>query len=226
MGYKCPYCHEVCFNDGKITRTYYLSFGTDNLCNMSEDDLNTNSINVYFSRCPNCNKTSIQVNPYWRNHKMKFNFKYPSATVIPLPEYIPQAIQDDYLEAIAIADLSPKASATLARRCLQGMIHDFWNIKEKNLNAEITSLHGKIPESQWKAIDGLRKIGNIGAHMEKSTELIVDVEPDEAKKLIKLIELLIEKWYVARHDEEQLLEEITSIASEKEAQRNSDPVSK
>ncbi len=45
------------------------------------------------------------------------------------PSYIPSPIMDDYREACAIADLSPKASATLSRRCLQGMIRDFWGGK-------------------------------------------------------------------------------------------------
>ena len=79
----------------------------------------------------------------------------------------------------------------------------------------------KIPASQWSAIDALRKIGNIGAHMEKDINLIIDVEPDEAKSLIKLIELLIDKWYVARHDEEALLADITNLGHEKQKLRKS-----
>ena len=152
---------------------------------------------------------------------MKFSFSYPPTMALQLPEYIPEAIRSDYEEAVSIVDLSPKASATLARRCLQGMIHDFWKIKEKNLNAEITALKGKVSPSQWKAIDGLRKIGNIGAHMEKDVQLIIDVDPGEAKKLIKLIELLIEKWYISRYDEEQLFDEISKLADAKETERKS-----
>ena len=44
---------------------------------------------------------------------------------------------------------------------------------------------------------------------------------DEAKKLLKLIELLMDKWYIARHDEEQLLSDITDIANDKESQKQS-----
>lgn len=99
------------------------------------------------------------------------------------------------------------------------MIHDYWEIHEKNLNAEITSLKDKVPPAQWKALDALRKVGNIGAHMEKDVNLIIDIEPDEAKKLLKLIELLFEKWYIARHDEETLLSDIVGIADEKDAER-------
>ena len=31
----------------------------------------------------------------------------------------------------------------------------------------------------WQAIDAVRSIGNIGAHMEKDINLIVDVDPEE-----------------------------------------------
>lgn len=99
------------------------------------------------------------------------------------------------------------------------MIHDFWEIKEKNLNAEITRLKEKVSPTLWQAMDGLRKIGNIGAHMESDVNLIIDIEPDEAKKLLRLIEMLFEKWYVERHKEEVLLGEIVGIAEDKEKQR-------
>jgi hypothetical protein len=44
----------------------------------------------------------------------------PPSTAKVFPNYVPQPIRDDYIEACKIKDLSPKASATLSRRCLQG----------------------------------------------------------------------------------------------------------
>lgn len=55
--------------------------------------------------------------------------------------------------------------------------------------------------------------------MEKDINLIVDIDPDEAEKLLKLIELLIDKWYIARHDEESLYSEIMNIDESKQASR-------
>ena len=54
----------------------------------------------------------------------------PSSRAKPQPEFIPQALREDYEEACKIRNLSPKASATLARRCLQGMIRDFADVRE------------------------------------------------------------------------------------------------
>lgn len=158
----------------------------------------------------------------------KLRFSHAQVDIIPqnynaykvYPDYVPKQICDDYREAALIMSHSPKASATLLRRCLQGMIHDFWDIHGKNLNAEITTLKSKnIPSTQWAAIDGLRKLGNIGAHMEHDVNTIIDIDEGEAQKLMKLIELLIEKWYIARHDEEALFAEITGMADEKQIQR-------
>lgn len=220
MAYICPYCHLACFDDGNLTAYHYLSYEHDGILNVKSDE-DSMPLRIELTKCPNCGKVSVTVESMYGKKERIPPYSFPPANVADLPEYLPTAVKNDYLEAIAVVNLSPKASATLARRCLQGMIHDFWGIREKNLNAEITSLQGKIPAAQWNAIDALRKIGNIGAHMESDINLIIDVEPDEAQKLIKLIELLIDKWYVARHDEEELFSEITAISSEKEGERKS-----
>lgn len=221
MSYTCPYCRSVCVGGSEVVTTRHFSFSSIEALSRNHY-MPFDTVTLTMGKCPACKKVSVDLNSYYDNDKSySFSFSHPPANALSLPDYIPAAIRGDYLEAVAIIDLSPKASATLARRCLQGMIRDFWGIIEKNLNAEISSLQGKVPSTQWQAIDGLRKIGNIGAHMEKDVELIIDVDPDEAKKLIKLIELLLQKWYVARHDEEQLFAEITAIADEKEAERHS-----
>lgn len=171
-------------------------------------------------RCPACEKISTFAVGIGSNVEGKTVHIFPESTAIQFPEYVPLAIREDYEEACSIVTKSPKASATLARRCLQGMIRDFWNIHEKNLNAEITSLRPLVPAAQWDAIDAVRRVGNIGAHMEHDVNLIVDVSPDEARALLSLIELLVDKWYVDRHDTKLLYEKITAIGDEKSNQLN------
>ncbi|EQC4538723.1 DUF4145 domain-containing protein [Cronobacter sakazakii] len=131
------------------------------------------------------------------------------------PAYIPDAVLNDYKEACAIIDLSPKASATLARRCLQGMIRDFWEVKADTLYKEIQAIEDKVDPLIWDGIESIRKVGNIGAHMEKDINLIVDVNPEEADLLIEMIEMLLEGWYVARYNREQKLQRIKQIAADK-----------
>jgi hypothetical protein len=157
----------------------------------------------------------------------------PRSTGKPQPEYIPLALREDYEQACAIRDLSPKAAATLVRRCLQGMIRDFCEITDKRtLNDEIRALKalvndGRAPsgvtEETISAIDHVRSIGNIGAHMEKDINLIVDIDANEAQVLIELVEMLFEDWYVARQNRQERLARIGVIANEKQETRDGPP---
>lgn len=140
----------------------------------------------------------------------------PQGSGKPFPNYIPKAIRNDYNEACLIESLSPKASATLSRRCLQGMIRDFWGIKGRTLYEEVQALEDKVDGATWKAIDAVRKIGNIGAHMERDIDTIIDVDPQEAGLLIELIETLLTEWYIARSDREARMAAIVAAAAAKD----------
>jgi hypothetical protein len=156
----------------------------------------------------------------------------PPSSARPQPDCIPQPIRDDYFEACAIRDLSPKASATIARRCLQGMIRDFCGISKKRLFDEIDELRRRVHEGKAppgvqpdgvEAIDHVRLIGNIGAHMEADINVIVDVDPDEAQILIELVETLFLEWYVAREARTQRFSKLKSIAADKKDQKQLPP---
>lgn len=217
MTYKCPFCNVICHDDGKITKRCYESFEHSGITSIQDSDIG--NVVLELSKCPECGKVAVELSSYYKSEEKIIPYSYPPAGTIPLPDYIPQPICADYIEAVSIVNASPKASATLSQRCLQGMIRDFWGIKKGRLVDEIQELQRKIPPAQWSAIDALRKIGNIGAHMEKDVNSIVDVDPSEAKSLLKLIELLIDKWYIARHDEEKLLLEISKMGDEKQSLR-------
>lgn len=47
------------------------------------------------------------------------------------------------------------------------MIRDFWGIVQSRLKDEIDALKDKVDPETWQAIDVVREIGNIGAHVEK-----------------------------------------------------------
>lgn len=127
-----------------------------------------------------------------------------------LPEYIPEYLREDYYEAYKIIELSPKSSATLARRCLQGMIRDFWNIKKGKLIEEIKELENKteIDFETKRIMEILRKFGNSGAHLEKDVNLIIDIKKEDAKILLNLLEELFQNWYIAKHEKEERLKRL------------------
>jgi len=183
--------------------------------------------------CPNpyCKRISLSVNYFEYDKKspddtLRKRVLKETWNLIPLtnakhiPEYVPNPIIEDYQEACSILNLSPKASATLSRRCLQGMIRDFFKVSKSRLIDEIEAIKDKVDSITWKSIDAVRKIGNIGAHMEKDINIIVDVDPNEAAILIQLIEQLMNDWYVNRHERELRHQEIIKISQSKDVKKS------
>lgn len=222
--WKCPFCNR----DTTITWSNY-----------SEDDVVFDKDNKYgpfvmklqFTVCPNeqCRELSLKAGLYKAIYEGRYKPKdliqewnlVPQSRCRVFPGYIPQQLREDYNEACAILNFSPKASATLSRRCLQGMIRDFWNIIDKRtLKQEIDAIQDRIEPEVWDAIEAVRKVGNIGAHMDKDVDLIVNVEPGEAEQLIELIEMLFDEWYINKHERKQRLLKIKQIPENKASQKS------
>lgn len=228
MNFKCPYCSQP------TTITDPNRFDSWEEISIALSDKGKVGFTVNAITCPNsdCKKlylkvalTNVENNQetrwQWRpTRTLKTWQLLPESHAKVLPSYVPSPIQEDYYEACRIRDLSPKASATLSRRCLQGMIRDFWGIKKNTLKEEIDSLEELVDELTWQAINSVRKVGNIGAHMEKDINLIIDVNPSEAQLLIELIEQLVDDWYKVRHEKEERLKKIKALATEKEGRKN------
>ncbi|WP_151823660.1 DUF4145 domain-containing protein [Acinetobacter nosocomialis] len=217
FGWRCPYCNHTCtitnYNISNKTNTfnlknkYKVALGLDTLvivCPNPECEEICVKASLFKSQSPNLYSPEPLPEKEWSLLPQSSSKTY-STTIIP------EVILNDYEEACLIKDLSPKASATLARRCLQGMIRDFWKVKEKNLFEEIKAIQDKIEPEVWEAIDSIRSLGNIGAHMEKDINIIVDVEPDEAQLLISLLEMLFDEWYIAANERKERLQKIKDL---------------
>lgn len=223
FSWTCPHCQR----DTSITTNYY----SEEKCFWGGiENSYTFQTNAIFCPNNNCRKITLEVAIFknsqgpdgssYKDKQLSHWKLIPHSKAKPFPEYIPKVIRDDYTEACLILDLSPKASATLSRRCLQGMVRDFWGVKAKNLHQEILAIKEKIDEDLWLAIDNIRTMGNFGAHMEKDINLIIDVEPKEAEYLIGLIEMLIEEWYIAREKRKQRINNVNQMTAEKVEQKN------
>lgn len=222
----CPYCNH---NTTIVNENHQLNRFEFNKGNK----YGYQAIKVYVTVCPNpeCGEYALEMSLHdhvqdgqgYKDLKAKRQWRLmPATTSKPMPPYVPAAITADYEEACAIKILSPKASATLSRRCLQGMIRDFFDVKKNRLIDEIEAIRDKVDPSTWAAIDAVRQIGNIGAHMEKDIDLIIDVDPEEAELLINLIESLVQDWYIVRHQREERLRALVSVASAKQEQRRNE----
>lgn len=233
MNWECPFCnHKQTATEANRKTRITNEFGEENSLQGK----------IYLQGetivCQNaeCRQTSLTAKCF-KKHYVDGEFRYaliqewklwPESSALPQPDYIPKPITEDYYEACRIINLSPKASATLARRALQGMLRDFGQAKGNTLYHEIEDLSKKVAAATAPreihpdtidVIHAIREIGNIGAHMEKDVNTIVDVTPEEANALIKLVELLFKEWYQARETRKTRLAETIAIADAKKKQK-------
>jgi len=222
FNWECPFCgHKAVVHDGDegTVSSFRHLFDNDN-------KYGPQSVRGQIIVCPNeeCQEYTLHVTTYNcqpQYGQMKETEQREIWRLVPdseakvFPDYIPEPILADYQEACSIRDKSPRASATLSRRCLQGMIRDFWNVRKNRLIDEIDAIEDKVDPETWDAIDGVRQIGNIGAHMEKDINVIVDVDPGEAQLLIELVETLLAEWYVAKHERQRRMAAVKDAAAAK-----------
>ncbi|WP_029527030.1 DUF4145 domain-containing protein [Polaromonas glacialis] len=219
FNWNCPHCERaVTITDERLSNDRH-TLGIENA-------EGRRSFVSRFFVCPNpdCKRftlTATLCESTWQNGGERVGTAIQHWNLIPdsraknFPDYIPKAILDDYREACLIRDLSPKASATLSRRCLQGMIRDFWKVKPGRLVDEISAIQPHVDPLTWDAIEAVRKIGNIGAHMERDIDIIVDVDPNEANLLIELIETLMREWYINREERRARMGHLVAAAAAK-----------
>ncbi len=224
--WKCPHCnHDTVIGEANSsTNIHFYNSKKGNMALVT---------NVRVCPNPKCDEFSITADLYNANMTSKTEYTidlmnnldswmlHPKSIARVQPDYIPLQIRNDYYEACAIVKLSPKASATLSRRCMQGMIRDRWNVFDNynRLIEEIRRLQDLIDPLTWAAIDAVRRMGNIGSHMEGDINKIIDIDKNEAEILIRLIEELFHDWYIVRHEREEIKKKIIEKADEKKPKR-------
>ncbi len=225
FNWECPFCgHKAVVHD----QEHGTVFSFRHVFN-HENKYGDQSVSGQIIVCPNeeCQEYTLHVTTFdcrpagygaFRDTEQREIWRLiPDSEAKVFPDYIPEAILSDYQEACSIRDKSPRASATLSRRCLQGMIRDFWKVKKNRLVDEIDAIQDKVDPETWDGIDGVRQIGNIGAHMEKDINVIVDVDPGEAQYLIELVETLLTEWYVAKHERQKRMAAVKDAAAKKKS---------
>lgn len=206
--FTCLHCGLAFTETDQNPRTYWMNRRT---IITSRADAHQ-CVEVKIAYCENCGQESVVVRSINGSIGDEAIGKYPNINYTQFPDYVPIAIRSDYQEARQIVELSPKASATLSRRCIQGMIRDRWGVSKSRLADEIDALPDEVPYAHKQALHALRKIGNIGAHMEKDVNLILDVTQEDAEKLCAVVEFLIKEWYVNRHESEELMKTLSEIS--------------
>lgn len=174
MKYTCPYCNKPTTATEPHVYKNELDMDLGEHSTLGHMHFVVNAISCPAQDCRRLFLNAFIGEKRWIQHVSRYTYDVkhkwqllPESEAKVLPDYIPKVISEDYYEACRIRDLSPKASATLSRRCLQGMIRDFWKISKARLKDEVDALEEKVDADVWESIDAVRSVGNIGAHMEK-----------------------------------------------------------
>lgn len=135
----------------------------------------------------------------------------PSRAVQWNDDQVPRFVISDFAEACLTETVSPKASATLSRRCLQSILRDFYQVAPRNLAQEIAAVRDRVSDDLWITFEALREIGNVGAHPERDPAIIVEVEAEEATEMIDLLEIVIHETYIDRANRKRAAQKAASI---------------
>jgi hypothetical protein len=135
----------------------------------------------HICKCSHCTDISI-----WGGNKMIF----PLVGTVPNPnDDLPTTIQEDYLEARNIVNLSPRGAAALLRLAVQKLCIELGE-KGKNINDDIKNLVKKgLPETMQQALDSVRVIGNNAVH---PGQIDLSDNVDIAYKLFGFINIIAE----------------------------------
>lgn len=138
FNWTCPYCGQP----STITQVNFSQSSAS--IDISEEDYDDFGLVHRAIRCPSpsCGELTLKVFLYrkdwvqraptgkrWENKELLNTWQLmPRSRAKPIPEYVPEEIRQNYFEACMIANDSPKASAAMSRRCLQGIVREFWKI--------------------------------------------------------------------------------------------------
>jgi len=204
---ECPYCLTVVLfeNSGGFTR-----------------EIKDNKfLKLSLVRCPNCSQITVSYQVLLKNEEeeevLEEAIIFPlSSGRPPVPGEVPVNIANDYNEACLVFPFSAKASAALARRCLQSILTNTAKTKTRNLSGQIDEVMDDLPSQIGYNLDAIREVGNFAAHEQKSTEtgLILDVEPGEAEWTLGILESLFDYYYVIPAREKRKREELNKRLEE------------
>ena len=165
------------------------------------------SFSMKTATCPRCLGAHIGLshNTSSGSEVQPFRWVYPQGGAFPpAPPQVPAVIANDYREANQVLPISPKASAALARRCLQSILASH-GYKGRDLVRQIetvlaeTDTSKALPTALRENIDAIRNFGNFSAHpiTDQTSLQIVEVEPGEAEWCLQLLLDVFDHYYVA-----------------------------
>jgi len=200
---RCPHCRiSVRFEPVRIASGGSKYGNIDPLQYISPSN---HYIEVRSAACPACGRIILVAQALKESEQRTVRIEtqlFPDTGNRPVPAEVdreaPQ-LATDFREAVSVFPKSKKASAALARRCLQFILSTKGGAHYKDLAKQIDEVLPSLPSGLADNVDAIRQVGNFAAHpmkSERSGELI-DVEDGEAEWLLDVLEELFEYFFVA-----------------------------
>jgi hypothetical protein len=190
---KCPHCSVQVHPEFK---TSHLNDGNG----IGAEGRSYTSWLVKHMACPSCHKAILLLQKRIIDFAPVESLIYPKSSLRQCaPVVVPEDLREDFDEAVITLEGSPKASAALSRRCLQGLLR-YQGYTQHDLAKAIEALlaSNTLPASLARNVDAVRNIGNFAAHptKDKNSGAIVPVEPHEAEWNLDVLEGLFDYYYV------------------------------
>ena len=153
--------------------------------------------------CTNCQRIAL-----WVDAGDTRVMLWPRAPAAKAPSEVSDESPDLamlFREAVEVLQPSPRASAALARRCLDEVLTDKLGAPFGTLESKIDHARASLPVALAEVLDKVREIGNYAVHRKKSEASgeIVAVEPGEAQWTLQVVLQLFEHCYVRPSRERQ-----------------------
>jgi hypothetical protein len=170
---------------------------------------NWQMLNMFLSRCHACDGFAVWI---------KDGLVWPAKEFgIEPHEDMPPDVKEDFIEAAAIVDRSPRGAAALLRLAMQKLMVDLGE-KGKNLNDDIASLVEKgLETSIQKALDVVRVIGNNAVH---PGELDIKDDKATATALLSLVNIIVDRRIAATKRIDEMFANLPPVALEAIAKRD------
>ncbi|SFK59431.1 protein of unknown function [Methylocapsa palsarum] len=154
------------------------------------------------AQCPKCNEVTIEITRVLGGTPLEdWRQVHPiGSSRGPVSKKVPANIVKDYDEACSVLTISARASAALARSCLQKMLRAH-SYKARTLALEIdmllNALNKGLSTKLLQTIAEIKHFDNFSTHPtdDETTLQVIDVESHEANWCLEIIEELFDHFY-------------------------------
>ncbi len=220
---RCPHCAHDIFTSWK--ELYRVNESDGNSLDQADTELpdiasrnhNRSSTKLEWMTCPNneCHRLIVQIrrtewtdDDQFPERKSEYWFVLPRHATRPISDLVPPEYSKYYLQAAAILDDSPDASAGLSRRILADLLLDKSGYEHHGITARINAFidDRANPRSLRENLHYLREIGDFSLHTQKDdvSGVIIEVADEEAEWSLVVLDRLFEFYIVGPHRDNEV----------------------